>query len=271
MTVAQANGADGGTNTATRLTATGANATILQSITDASAQRVQSVFIRRQTGVGSVQMTQDNGATWTTLTFTGAFAQKAIPNQTIANPVIGFRIVTNGDAIDVDYVQQAQGTDASSAIATTTVPFTRSADAGTVSNPLVAAQGSIGVDFTPLSTIVASARFASAQAAGVGEVYLYAPTAVKLSSNNPTDGAKDFLTAATYVVGTRTKIGMAYGGGVQNGSKGGVLGTQATYTTTTPNATIQFGADVSGANAGPAMGIYAISFNTVTPATVANV
>ena len=38
---------------------------------------------------------------------TSAWTRVVIPAATVTNPIIGFRIVTNGDAIDVDYVQHA--------------------------------------------------------------------------------------------------------------------------------------------------------------------
>lgn len=125
-------GADGAPNAATLLTATGANATALQAITDASAQRVTSAYVRRVTGVGAIQMTQDNGTTWTAVTITGAFTRVSIPNATVTNPTIGFRIVTNGDAIAVDFVQHEHGAYPSSPIARTSAAAGRLADALTL-------------------------------------------------------------------------------------------------------------------------------------------
>jgi hypothetical protein len=55
-----------------------------------------------------------------------------IPVQTLANPTVGFRIVTSGDAIAVDFVQNETGTGASSEIATTTAAVTRAADEATL-------------------------------------------------------------------------------------------------------------------------------------------
>lgn len=128
MTAAHtATGVDNVTNAATLLTATAGNATILQSITLASSSRKMTAYITHTTGFGLIQMTTDGGATWTTVitAFLFGFRRCEIPIQTVTNPVIGFRIVTNGDAIVVDLVQNETGPLATSAIVTTTVAVTR--------------------------------------------------------------------------------------------------------------------------------------------------
>ncbi len=58
-------GADGGINAASSLLATAGNATALQSITLASSARAQSAYIKRLVGTGTINMTMDNGTTWT--------------------------------------------------------------------------------------------------------------------------------------------------------------------------------------------------------------
>jgi hypothetical protein len=121
-------GTDGGANSASSLTSSAANGTCLQAITLASSARFQSAFVKRITGVGAIQMTTDGGTTWTTITVTGSWARVSIPTQTLANPSVGFRIVTSGDAIAVDYVQNEDGTFMTSVIATTAAAVTRSAD-----------------------------------------------------------------------------------------------------------------------------------------------
>ena len=127
-TALTATGPDGVANSATTLTATLGNATALQTIVSASAARVTSAWIKRRTGSGVIQMTQDNGVTWTAVTVTAGWTQVQIPSATAANPIIGFRIVTNADAVDVALVNHEQGTFATSAIPTTTATVTRSAD-----------------------------------------------------------------------------------------------------------------------------------------------
>jgi hypothetical protein len=121
-------GADAGPNSATRLTATAGNATCLQALVLGSQPRYQSAYVKRITGSGNIQMTQDNGATWTTIGITANWTRAEIPVQTLANPTVGFRIVTNGDAIDVDFVQNENGSFATSPIVVTTIAVTRAAD-----------------------------------------------------------------------------------------------------------------------------------------------
>lgn len=121
-------GPDGVSNSASSIAATAGNGTILQAITLASSARYQSAYIKRITGSGTVEMTMDNGATWTAITVTSNWTQVTIPTQTLANPTVGFRIVTSGDAVAVDFVQNEDGVFASSPIPTTTVPATRAAD-----------------------------------------------------------------------------------------------------------------------------------------------
>lgn len=129
MTVAKdQTGIDGSANSASSLTATAGNGTCLQAITLASSARFQSAYVKRITGTGVVNMTLDNGATWIAVTVTAAWTRVTIPTQTLANPTVGFQIVTNADAIAVDYVQNENGTFETSPIATTTAAATRALD-----------------------------------------------------------------------------------------------------------------------------------------------
>ena len=98
-------GIDGTANSATRLTATASDGTILQTLTSASATRVSGFWVRRITGSGTVEITMNGGSSWTALTLASTFARYSIPAATITNPQIGFRIRSNGDEIAVDGVQ----------------------------------------------------------------------------------------------------------------------------------------------------------------------
>ena len=61
-------------------------------------------------------MTMDNGTTWTAVTVTASWSRVSIPKQTLANPTVGFRIVTSGDAVAIDFVQNENSTVESSPI-----------------------------------------------------------------------------------------------------------------------------------------------------------
>jgi hypothetical protein len=120
-------GVDGLANTACSLTATAGNGTVLQAVTDTSKARYFSVWIKRITGTGTVEVTLDNGSTWTAVTVTSAYTRVGA-TQTLANPTVGVRIVTSGDAVAADFAQLEDGSAASSPIATAGTAVTRAAD-----------------------------------------------------------------------------------------------------------------------------------------------
>ena len=96
-------------NDADLLTATAGNATILQSITSASADRSYQVALKRKTGTGDIDITVDNGATWATKVITSSWAMYDIQQAAVTNPIIGIRIVTSGDEIwaDIDQLENS--------------------------------------------------------------------------------------------------------------------------------------------------------------------
>ena len=89
----------GAANGHTLLTATDANGTCLQAITSGSAARVTKIWLARETGSGTIQITQNNGSTWTTVSLTSNPQPFDIAAATLANPIIGIRIATSGDAV----------------------------------------------------------------------------------------------------------------------------------------------------------------------------
>lgn len=123
-------GTGGVTNSAGTLTATGANGTVLQSVTLASQANVFQPFVKRGVGTGAIEVTVDGGTTWKDITSeinSSTFTQVQA-TKTAANPQFGFRIVTSGDAIIVDHGDCQGGSFASSPIPTTTVAVQRNAD-----------------------------------------------------------------------------------------------------------------------------------------------
>jgi hypothetical protein len=105
---------------------------VLQAITSASNSRIFSAFVRRRTGTGTVEITQDNGSTWTAITLTTSFQRFTTSAQTLTNPTVGFRIVTSGDEIDVDFCQAETGAVATSPIVTAGSTVARTADSVTL-------------------------------------------------------------------------------------------------------------------------------------------
>lgn len=125
-----ATGIDGQSNSASTLTATSATATCLQAITIASALQTYSVYVKRKTGSGTIEMTIDGGTSWTDITssLSSSVFTRLTLDQTLANPQIGFRIATSDDEIEVDANQIEELSLASSYIPTTTAAVTRGAD-----------------------------------------------------------------------------------------------------------------------------------------------
>ncbi len=135
-TALTATGIDGAANSATTITATGAASTILQTVTQASTADTVSFFVRRRTGTGTIEVTPD-GVAFTDITAALATAATATPggwyravvSATLVNPVLGLRVATSGDAVDVDFAGLEAATFVGPPIETTTVPVTRAATA----------------------------------------------------------------------------------------------------------------------------------------------
>ncbi len=87
---------DGGT-TAEQLVASAANGSATQAVTAASAGYVFSVYLKRKTGIGAVQLTLD-GSAWTTVAVTADWLRFELAG-TLANPTVGVRLATSGDAV----------------------------------------------------------------------------------------------------------------------------------------------------------------------------
>lgn len=152
-----ATGIDGSTNSASTVTASADGATILQAITHTSTARTLSMFLRRRTGTGTVETTINGGTTWVERTLTSSW-QRFTTTATLANPSVGIRIATNGDAVDVDVVQCEDGAFATSPHVTTTTATARAADAPTVTLGawFGATQGTIVVDYVNVTTATGS-------------------------------------------------------------------------------------------------------------------
>jgi hypothetical protein len=150
-----ATGPDNVANSASTLTATAGNATALQAITSASSSRVTSVYIKRRTGSGNIDLTQDNGSTWTTQTVTSSWTRVSLAAVTSTNPTVGIRIVTSGDEVDVWCLQHETGTVVTSPIITYAAAVTRAADniaIATTLFPLSTTAETLYSGFTLLST-----------------------------------------------------------------------------------------------------------------------
>ena len=123
-------GIDGYPSTCSKLTASSANATILQTIITASVAASSSAYVKRSVGTGRIYFTR-NGSTWldiTNLINGSTFTRIKIENTSVLNPQVGFKIETSGDSIIVDYVQNETGAEVSMPMYTTSGAFTRNAE-----------------------------------------------------------------------------------------------------------------------------------------------
>lgn len=120
-------GPDGVSNSATTLTATAGNALALQTIVSGSAARKTDCYIKRRTGSGVVEMTQD-GAVYAAVTVTAGWTRVTITSATVTNPIVGLRVVTSGDAVDVAFFNCQTGAFQTSPIRTTTASVLRAHD-----------------------------------------------------------------------------------------------------------------------------------------------
>jgi len=145
-------GIDGVASAASSLTATADNGTCIQTITLASGSRTGSVYLKRITGTGTVQVSLD-GSTWSTVDLSDTEWRRIVLSGTVTNPTVGIKIATNGDAVAMDYAQVEDGAFATTPILTTTATVTRAVDAVSVSTYtnkywMNQEQGSIFTEFT---------------------------------------------------------------------------------------------------------------------------
>jgi len=247
-----ATGLDGIANTATTLTAIAADAIILQSITLASADRCASAYVKRRTGTGTISFTQDGGSTWidiTSLINNSTWSRVQI-TATLANPSVGFKISTSGDAIDVDVVQTEAGAVATSPIVTTTATVTRNAESLSyqAAGNIDAALGTLFCEYSVYEETMAAPRAViglSTTAATANALLLHA-TGVATSSLSSGDGTTIFAkTGLGSAVNTKRKAAVSWGTGRSLTAKG--LAPQAgAFSGTLPSTAIAPGAYTNG-------------------------
>jgi len=125
-----------GTSTADTIAASGANGTALQSFTAVAGDYTFSVYLKRKTGTGNIQIAADNG-TYTTKTITSSWARYDVTQTlTAGSKSAGIRIVTSGDEVYAWGAQLEQRSSATAYTATTTqaitnyIPVLQTAGAG---------------------------------------------------------------------------------------------------------------------------------------------
>lgn len=153
-------GIDGVANAATSITASAANGILIQPISLASGSRTASVYLKRITGTGTVQVSLD-GSTWSTVDLSSTEWRRIVLSGTVTNPTVGIKIATNGDAVAMDYAQVEDGAFATTPILTTTATVTRSADTASITGANFNSwynfsNGTISVSWANISSSVSS-------------------------------------------------------------------------------------------------------------------
>jgi len=104
-------GIDGVITSASSLTASANDGTCLQTLVSLIDDHDFAVYVKRLTGTGDVFITDDNGGNYTDITAslsTTAWYRADI-TRSQANPIVGFKIATDTDAIAVDFAQVEKG------------------------------------------------------------------------------------------------------------------------------------------------------------------
>lgn len=127
-------GLDGTPNTASRLVADTDNAVVTQLYTSGATNFTASIYVKRLTGSGNIQLTID-GTRWSTIPIEENKWKRISLVVSIANPTIGIRIMSANDSVVVDYTQLEGGTFMTAPIFTTGVASSRGTDFTAIFNP----------------------------------------------------------------------------------------------------------------------------------------
>lgn len=179
-------GIDGVANSASTLTASANNGTCIQTITLASGSRTGSVYLKRITGTGNVQVTLD-GSTWSTVDLSNGIWNRIVLSGTVTNPCVGVLLATSGDAVAMDYAQVEDGAFVTSPILTTTATATRATESASIGGANFLSfynytQWTIYVDGTPLPQDQFAALFAFDNGSGNQQCFYFQKSASALGT-----------------------------------------------------------------------------------------
>jgi len=122
-----------GSTNAIEFRANAANSTVISTVAlGTSALRTFSVWMRRVTGSGAVEMTNDNGTNWSPRTLSSVWTRFTLTSTNLHQ--VGIRITTLNDAVEIWGAQLEDVQIATSYIPTTTATAVRSADTAITNN-----------------------------------------------------------------------------------------------------------------------------------------
>ena len=125
-----------GSRLGTQLTANAGNATILHTVADGgvAANKTYAVWLKRISGTGNIDLTDNNGTNWTTQTITSSWAKYALPTRSQATPIVGIRMVTSGDVIAAAFNSNIVAAWAGMSLPTDGCAITALTEAGSATN-----------------------------------------------------------------------------------------------------------------------------------------
>lgn len=229
-------GIDNVSNSASLLTASLGNATILQTITQAATTSAYSVYIKRVSGSGVVNITQNGGVGWTPVALTTSWKRFTL-QASILNPAFGIQIVTSGDSIAVDYNQfEPNAAGSTSPIATTSASVSRSIDLiSTSSIPWYnALKGTAILQLIPEAYVGSNSSTFNFNDGTANNIIQAFYTSGALNANITVSAVGNSSGGlAAPVIGSLLKVGVSYLSGNNNGASNGSLVLGASFLTST--------------------------------------
>lgn len=202
---------DGSTQTTVTLTSSAINGTVLQAFVVASATRTFSIWLKRKTGTGNIDITY-NGVNYTTVTLSTDWRRFQVSGA-LLNPSCGIRITTSGDAIYAWGTQFEDSPYATSFIPTTTAALTRNAEVlkYNILNNRTAAQESIFVKFALNGALTAGVvRFLDATDTKDRRIAFTAIPDIRTRANNTDSSGSNTVDAVEMAINTSFVYGAVY-------------------------------------------------------------
>lgn len=230
-------GMDGVVNSCSRLTggAVAATNTVFQTLAAAATSRTYSAWIKRVTGTGVINITQNGGTNYTDVTAlinSTTFTQVQL-NASVLNAAFGIQVVTSTDVILVDCNQFEAG-----AVATTPIPAAGTRNADILTYPFTGnADAAQGAGYAELASLFPATNVSGAAAYAIefgssnfGSVLILSNTGATTGivvSDSTTAVSKTGISSMT--TGVRKRASSWGASGLAVTGDGAAPGTNATF------------------------------------------